>query len=315
MKVFLTKVFLLTIIFYCTSVFLQIFLDYGLRKTSFSVNYNEWNDIINSKVNADIIIQGSSRAWVEISPKAFENAFNMSCYNIGIDGYSFLMQYYRFKLLIENNTKPKYIIQILDDYTLTPRPDLYMLEQFIPYLDNKIVRKATSYYKGLDNRDYYLPFYKYTHSRDIIIFGLYGLLKGGISNTGKYKGFASQQKIWDSAFYEFKLKYPNGIRYKVDSQSLKLMEEFLKFCKINNTKVIFIYAPEFIEAQKFVINRDSIFNIYTKLAIDFNLPFLNFSKAEISNNKTYFYNSQHLNSEGAYLFNDQLLDSLKNYIK
>ena len=84
--------------------------DAGLKKTKYS-EYCVWNDI-NSSVNADLLIQGSSRAWCQVSPKILDSIMKINSYNLGMSGYNFDMEYCRFKVYLEHNVVPKYIVQI-----------------------------------------------------------------------------------------------------------------------------------------------------------------------------------------------------------
>ena len=96
---------------------LQWICDTGLRKSEYE-NYREWNDAMLGKINAELLIQGSSRAWVHFSPKHLDSAFQINSYNLGIDGYDFLMQDSRLKIYLANNKRPEYIIQVMDITTL-----------------------------------------------------------------------------------------------------------------------------------------------------------------------------------------------------
>lgn len=69
-----------------------------------------WNDIYESKIDVDIAIYGSSRAWVHVDPEIIDSVLNTSSYNLGMDGYPFHMQYYRHKEYFKYNQKPKTII-------------------------------------------------------------------------------------------------------------------------------------------------------------------------------------------------------------
>ena len=173
-RVYMTKFIKKTIIFILILFFLlftfEMIVNTGLRKSD-DFLLSEWNDIVNGEINSDIIINGSSRAWVHISPKILEENINLSTYNLGLDGFHFNMQYARFKSFLEYNVKPKVVIQTLDIFSLVNRNGLYKKEQFYPYLNENHIYEATQDYKGLNWFDYNLPLIKYRTDPEYLIKG------------------------------------------------------------------------------------------------------------------------------------------------
>src|SRR4051812_31298576 len=113
MKKFITKSLILTSILFVLAYLLQQLIDKGLSQSNFSTEYKEWDDITKSKINAEIIIQGSSKAWLQISPRIFEDEFKLSTYNLGMNGQCFPMQKWRLDMYLKYNKKPKYLIQVV----------------------------------------------------------------------------------------------------------------------------------------------------------------------------------------------------------
>lgn len=268
-----------------------------------------WNDILSGKVNSDAIILGSSRAWVNFNPTIITSKTQISCYNIGIDGHPFLMQYYRYNILKKFNKTPKLLIISLDVNSLTRRPDLYNSDQFLPFLlTNRIdFEEPLLKFKGFNNYDFELPLVRYYGNS----FVLLEMLKNYNNNeTGRVKGFKGQNKKWNNDLKNAKLKH-NSIRVEVDHFTLNLFHEFIKNCKREGTNIVFVYSPEYIEGQKFINNRERIISLYKEIGREYNIPFINFSSDDLSLNKKYFYNSAHLNNEGADLFTEKLIVKLK----
>ena len=299
---------------YFIALLLQTIIDKGLEKSP-NGNFREWDDIYKSKINADMIVQGSSRAWVQFSPKILDSAFNCNSYNLGIDGYGFQMQYYRFLIYLKHNKKPKYIIQNVDHFLLNLRPDLFEYEQFLPYLDDKNIRIAVTPYNGLNWKDFYIPLFKYHSNYEIAFEGLSNYFHATLPNNGKYKGFLARNWFWDDSFMKFKKSNPQGYRIKIDSNTNILFGKYLDYCKMNHINVIFIYTPEYIEAQKLLLNRDSITRLINNYAVAYNIPFINYSNDELCSDTSCFYNSQHLNKKGVFYFNQKLSKDLKQYIQ
>jgi hypothetical protein len=317
MKRFVIKALFFVIILYVLALLVQSFIDKGAGKTGLS-NYTEWNDIVESKINADLLIQGSSKAWVQISPQILDSAFHLNSYNLGIDGYFFSMQYARFLFYLKYNKKPKYIIQVVDCNSLAMNSDLYMFEQFIPYLGSPIIQNAVSYQDVFDYKDFYIPMFKYLHSyasREIMDSAIKANLINRTVRNWKYKGFMASDQKWDNSFREFKKNFANGYTSFVDSLTRKRFEMFLSYCKNEQIKVALVLPPEFIEAQKLLLNRDAIISIFREYSEKFDTPFLDYSNDSLCLDTTNFYNSQHLNRIGVAKFNKKLSTDLKSYFK
>ena len=306
----IAKLSLFLLILYLSALTLHKVVEEGIRKTDLC---KEWEDIATSKINADTLIHGSSRAWVEFSPQIIDRSLKVNSYNLGIDGHQFLMQYYRFKMYLESNRKPKYIIQTLDIHTLSRRPDLYGITQFAPYLDHPPIRKAVSYYEGFEWQDYLFPLCKYMNSKNMIVKGLIGFFRP--QTSCKYKGFQAQEKDWDDAFYKYKEANSKGTYQEVDNLTRQLFDEFLAYCAANDIYVILVYAPEYFEAQHLVTNRGVIMGLYKEYAKKYRIPFLDYSNHPVCFDTKYFYNSQHLNARGVAVFNEQLVSDIGSVLR
>ena len=312
MKKFILNTFLFSLPIIFSSYYLDIFISKNLKKSNTYANgeYSVWNDIFEGKINADILIYGSSRAWKHINPEMLNDSLHFSTYNLGIDGHNFWLEYLRHSLYLEKKDNPKYIILSLDIYTLMKKPDLFNSDQFLPYmLCNSKIQEATKDYIGFNFFDYQIPLVRYFGKLEALKVATHNMFK---SDDIKYRlnGYKATDEFWNNDFDNAK-KLMNSYEVKFDKPSEVLFDKFLKFCSINNTKIIFVYSPEYIEGQKFVKNRKDVINIYKKYSIKYKIPFYDYSKDTISYQKKYFYNSAHLNKQGAELFTLKLVDTLK----
>lgn len=318
MKVFSLKVVILFVVVVLSAFSVQKFADRGNRLTNFKT-YKVWNDIINSRINAEFIIQGNSRVREQISPLSLDTGLRLVSYNLGINGYTFKMQYYRFLLYLKYNKKPKYIIQSIDSYTtLAKMEELFECEQFIPYLDEEIIRKAVDEYGFYDSRDYLIPMYKYSHSflsKKMILNGL----KANFTvkkETELYKGFKSKNQIWgDDSFNEYYKSHANGYRRPVDSLTKTYFLKFIELCKEKEIKLIFVFTPDYMEFRKFQLDRDSINSIFKNFSDKYNIPILDYSQNKLCLDRNNFWDALHLNTKGVTKFNNILVADLKPLIK
>ncbi|MGB1308741.1 MAG: hypothetical protein ACPG6B_07510, partial [Oceanihabitans sp.] len=268
------------------------------------------NAIFSNSIKTDLAIYGSSRAWVDISPKILEDSLKISAYNFGIDGHNFWLQYYRHQAYLKNNPKPKHIILAVDFNSLQKREELYLSEQFLPYmLWNKDLYTYTKSYTGFNNVAYYIPLIRY--------IGKTAVLEKSFNNLNKkptpYRsnGYKGVEKNWSNALAKAKLKLDNyTIEY--DKPTIALFEKFLTECSKKNIAVTMVYTPEHIEGQEFIKDRQKLINTFQWYSKKFNIPFLDYSKDSICYQKKYFYNAMHLNKKGSEKFTKILASDLKN---
>lgn len=314
MKKLAFKLLAFMALLFISTFILQKFIDKGLKNDS-SDEYKEWNDIFLSRINADILFQGASRARDHFSPHIFDSAFSMNSYNLGISGYGFNMQYYRFLIYLKYNKSPKYIIQCIDEGSLGKRKDLFEYSQFLPYLNDSIIKEAIKGSEGLNWRDQYIPLYKYRSVYDRAFAGLIANFRKPPYNTMRYKGYFPQTGSSDTAFKSLKKRYPNGFRNQVNRTTLDLLTKFMDLCKAKGITVIFVDVPKYYPAQKMVINRDSIINIIKNYASNYHIPYLDYSNDSICRDKANFYDYDHLNILGVKKFDIEIINDLKNIIK
>lgn len=310
MKKFLVKLLLFLSPIFLLGYFFDVWISTNLKKsTTFAQEeYSTWNDIYGENINSDLLIFGSSRAWKHIDPTMISDSLGITAYNLGIDGHNFWLQNLRYRELLKNNKRPKLIVFSLDYYTLKKNKELYNFEQFLPYmLWNQEVKEATICYTGFSAKDYEIPLLRY--------YGKYPTIIAAASYSGnavtRVKGYHSRDQVWNSDFDNAKSSM-KSLEIKLDKPTIVLFENFLKECKANNIKLIFVYTPEYIEGQKFVSNRPQIMELYKNYSEEYQIPFYDFSNDSISYQKKYFYNASHLNKVGSQLFTKKLIDTLRS---
>jgi hypothetical protein len=283
---------------------LQTILDRANRKIP-----SGWNNCYQSDINTDVLILGSSRAFVHISPQIIDTVLKVQSYNLGKDGSGFLIQNCRFKTYLRNNKLPRNIIHSLDDRTLCEVSVLFNSKEYIPYLEDTLVRKYISGYEGSFNKWHYsIPLYKYNNALPSLIKPLQ-LMVGFKAQDKRYKGYLPKDLTGHPN------KVPNWRNTKIDVKAVKEFEAYLTFCKKENINLILVYTPEYIEGQKVTTNRNEIFNMYRQYATTYNLSFLDYSNDSLSYDKSLFYDFIHLNKKGSELFTTKLAHDLKQQLK
>jgi hypothetical protein len=311
------KKFVLNISILLTPVLL---LGYGLdklisdhlRKSNLFAQkeYPTWNTILDGQLNAELLIYGSSRAWVQFDPRIIEDNLHQSVFNLGIDGYPFHIQHLRHLLALKNNPKPKTIIHAVDIGTLI-KSNWYNTDQFLPYmLWDKTFYDYTSSYEGFSYLDYIIPLVRYRGRMDIIKTASEMIFWPKNNPTQRVKGYQGQHTLWNSDFDNAK-KTMKRYTAKPDPFTLKLFDNYLETCKKQNINVILVYAPYHIDGQAFIENPQEMIDQYKAFAKKYGFLFLDFTQDPICYDRKYFYNTSHMNITGAELFTKKLCDKIK----
>lgn len=287
------------------------FFSHQLKKSR-DGEFSVWNDIYNGKVNADIVVYGSSRAMVHMDPKIIQDSLHANAYNLGLNGHNFWLQYFRHKELLKHNKAPKFIIHSVDVFTLVKRKDLFQMEQFLPYmLYNDELEYWITPYEGFKKYDFKIPLVRYYGQYKTIgkIFKTF-ISNDEVGDSLRYKGFASKNQVWNDDLVKARKKFPD-YRVSLDSTSIRLFDNYLRELRNMGIAVVLVYTPEYIGGQDFVKNRDEIMNTFSTFAQKYNIPFFDYSQDPISFKKEYFYNASHLNGLGAQVFTSKMVHDLK----
>jgi hypothetical protein len=312
LKKFISKISVFLIILGLGTSLLSYSIDAGLRKTRYSY-YAQWNDLFDSKINADLLVIGSSRARQHFSTEVLDSALNSNSYVIGLEAYRFRMFYDLFNIYLQHNKQPKYLILSLDIYSLHEDSNSYYYQQFLPYLGDRSVRDAyLTYRHRFTIADLCLPLYKYRGERTQIAVGILELTGIKKYPDGSRKGFGSSDQQWNSEFSELRESVPTGIIQKADPANIELFKKLLNYCRLHGIVPILVFSPEYKGYQQIVKNRDEIINKYKDLANQNEGYFMDFSGNELCSDTSYFYNSQHLNSTGARMFSGILARTLQD---
>lgn len=298
MKKFLRRFLLYFLAFTLGCYLLDILISANHKKTSSPpAEFEVWNDIYDGKINTEIAIYGSSRAWVHFDCEIIQKMTAKKCYNFGIDGHNFNLQYLRHKEYLKHNKKPKYIVLAMDLFSFESEEELYQQDQLLPFmLFNSDIRKHTKEYNEFSFYDFYFPLVRY--------YGRKNAIDESIDNfKRKSKPKSFRKNGYKGMYLKWVLK--KGIkRFKIPISEARLeqFQEFILECKNKNIHLILVMPPQHIIGQNYVINRRKIINRFEQIANKNNLNFLDYSSDPICLDSNLFYNTSHLNIYGAQRF-------------
>lgn len=262
--------------------------------------YSCWTDIFHSRINADIVVLGNSRAWAHFSPAILDSTLHTHCYNLGHDGSAFNRQYTRYLLYREHNPKPRIILQNIDLATLDFASG-YDQYQYFPYFNDADVRRWILPYEHFSLADKFLPFYRYAN------YGLQNLYK---DVSPSVQGYCGRDYVWDvdTLTLDIDVKSP----FDTDPRTMSLFDKFLADATAEGIQVILVHSPIHSYLTRRQGDLDKMWNTYQQYADKYNLTILDYTNDTLCDNTKYFYNIMHLNRKGAEIFSRHLAEDLKS---
>ena len=286
---------------------LDIVISSGLRRVKTS-GFGVWNNIVDGRINADIVISGSSRALTHYDSRIIQDRTGLTTFNIGLNGSQTDMQFARLNTYLRHNTKPSLLILNLDLFSFqTTHGGVYDPGQYMAYLQEPTIYVALMRINPDTWKARYLPLYGYAVEglRFTWLLGVMGYL-GWSPVEDHFLGFNPRYLSWTGDFERFKDINPNGVRFEIEPDGVREMEELLRLCQEKRIAVLLVYSPEYAEMQALTSNRTQIFSKFEDLRERFDAGMWDYSASPISALREKFYNSQHLNAGGAAAFSKDL---------
>ena len=274
-----------------------------LQKSNYS-SIEGWFDLMHGKIDSDIIVSGSSRAYVMVSPSILDSILGVSTYNLGIDGSPINRQAMKYEMFkARHNRKPKLILQNIDLFAMTYRVG-YDNQQYLPYFGNRTFRESAIFSaEPFSFADKYLPLYRYRKYP-----GLFRYITSATKPRRLYKGFyAVGERTWDGALFNQIEK----ITFNIDERTVAMFEHYLEDVRADSIKMVFVYAPIYIGLTQKISNLEEMYAYFQQLADKYNTPILDYNYSYLSYDTLYFYNAMHLNEFGTKLFSDTLAKDIK----
>lgn len=272
--------------------------------------FRNWNEVFYDSTNYDLLISGSSRAWVFYNPMILDSILNVNSYNLGLDGHGITTQVARYHAYRTTHPKPKCVVQTIDFFTLQSS-NKFEREQFLPYMMFDGLYDEIHEEEGYTYIDKYVPFVRYIGYRDVIFESL-GLPNDIVRYSNLYKGFATSEACWDPS-----IPYTtDSLVFTCEERPKEIFEAFLRELREDSIEVVLIYGP---------IYRGNMYNgpsgqeqkmyaYFEDCAERYGCFILNYLWDDICASTEYFYNATHVNAKGSRIVSEKLahdLDSLK----
>lgn len=301
MKRFIIKIVLIAVAILTPLYIADIIMTRNFRSRDY-YPFTTWNDIIEGRLNSDMWVLGSSRAWVQYNPRVFDSILNVKSYNLGCNAEMLRPELQCCEIALSYNPTPKYILLDLFCNSLTMELTPRCKYIYIPYIYKNKVRRIIRNNENITIPYLFFPTYRFTECRGGEI-----LFTEPITNP--IKGYNPKDATWDGSY----MHGIDTIKYAKEPNAIMLLEQFLKKSKDNGISVILIHSPFYREGLEKIQNHDEMLSLFRSIAYKNNVPFLDYTKDPICYDTLNFYNAMHLNTHGADIFSAKLahdLDSL-----
>lgn len=296
----------LALIIFCVHYLIQ----FGMRSIK-TGEFGVTNQIVTGSINAEIVISGSSRALNHYDPRIIQEITGFSSFNIGRNGSQTDMQVAILKTYLQHNKVPKLVIHNLDSFSFVITREIYDPAQYLPYLNEKPIYAAVAKITPHAWKWRRLPLYGYA-VEDMRFTWLLGLrqLMGLHPKDDQFLGYQPRYTAWSGDFEEFRRSNPSGVRFEIEADGVRDLEEIAIVCRRHHIPLLLVYSPVYFEMREIEANRNEITAKFQEVANSYSVPIWDYSESPICRDRAHFYNSQHLNAGGAALFSRDLAERL-----
>lgn len=310
MKKFLIHIGIGVIVIYLVFLGLDMIITRNLHYSNARM-FRNWNEVFYDSTYYDLLISGSSRAWVFYDPMILDSALNVNSYNLGLDGHGITTQVARYHAYRMTHPKPKCIVQNIDFFTLQPS-NKFEREQFLPYLMYDGLFDEIHEEEGYTYIDKYVPFVRYIGYRDVIFEG-FGLPNDIVHSSNLYKGFATSDRKWDPSI----LYTTDSLVFMCEEKPSQVFEAFLRELREDSIEVVLVYGPIYRGRMDRVASEEEqwMYAYFGDCAKRYDCHILNYLWDDMCGSTEYFYNATHVNAKGSRIVSEKLahdLDSLLN---
>lgn len=284
----------------------------GLKRTETSV-FGEFNRIVDGRINATILVTGSSRALNHYDPREITRSTGLSAWNIGVNGSQTDMQLAVLRTYLRHNVPPALLIHNLDSFSFaTSKDGVAFPDSYLPYLDEPPIYDTLRRIDSHWWKAKYLPLYGYAveDMRFSWLLGVTSLL-GWSPRESRFAGFEPRFATWNEDFDRFKQLNPNGVSFAEEPQAVRDFEQIVSEVTTRGGHVLLVYSPVYYEMQELDLQKVALFTRFQSIARRYDASLWDYSDSPISRHRELFYNSQHLNAEGAARFSVALASRLR----
>lgn len=288
----------------------------GMRRIR-SGMFGAFNRTAEGKVNADIVVTGSSRAAMAYDPAILKRATGLSAFNLGRIGALTNVHTGVLRFYLRHNRPPRVLIENVDLFSLNVTDTLYDLPQYTPYLSDPGLYEALRRRYPAIWKARYLPFYGYIAGDTQFdhYLGLEALF--GIQPEEDCKdGYYPRPLEWNDRFARFKATHKKTFDFHPQPGGIRDFQDFLSEAQSRGIPTILVVSPLYHEYLAMLRGQAELMAIYAGLARRHGAIFWDLSDLPpISGSTSYFFDYEHLNQRGAAAFSEALGERLAAWLR
>lgn len=277
-----------------------------------------------TKVNADVIITGSSRARRNYDPVIIGDSLHLSCYNGGHDGQSLFYDLALMRMLTGRYHPELVVIDLLPEEIYYNPVHYDRLSVLLPYYHDFPEVRDIVYLRGLEKTDTSSFFYKTLPFNKEKIKLLSQIYPYNSTLFDIIIGHFRKEKYAMNGFYpltttltvdeekeiarQYRQLYSKPSSKIIDANKINCLKEIITICKQNNIKAVIVFSPIFED-----INRGAAYDTLKSIATENNIPLLDYTPNKEFHDLNYFADN-HMNYKGADFFSAELGHDLKNML-
>jgi hypothetical protein len=288
----LTKLSIFFAVLLLLAVLLEKTLDFIIKQ-----NYDfKPSKVASGTIDAEILIQGPSRAVHGIDPRVISAESGITCYNLGMNASSIEEHIILLYLYLKNNKPPKYVFLEIHHAYFRKNNLTFHSYNYVPFMNDEYVRNFIKKYDYKLYRLNRVPLLKYSlYNKSLLNEAAKGLIQLVTESreSNFINGYQPKFQTWSNTRHDKNTNIISSV-YN-DVSYLKLYLEFVELAKKNNIEVVLYSAPMY--------RHDTEDDIAVKnFAYENNLKYLNVNTLEINSDQSLFYDQTHINHQGAVKF-------------
>lgn len=253
-----------------------------------------------NKVNAEVLIMGSSRANHHYVPSIISDSLNKTVFNCGLDGQGFSYSVAMLHAVLNRYT-PEIIIVDIAPSMLDSNFSFGKLYELYPYYSKDVFYKNMIEQEDSNNR------YKMQSKMFMYNSRLISLMRRNfLADYKQENGYAALP----SSGYKFpsisKVVYESN--NSIDADEVELLLYSIKACKEKGVNLVFSVSPRFQESN--VTETNSYIHL-KEIVESSNIPFIYMGDNTVINDSTMYKDNAHLNHNGAVAFTETFVGRLK----
>ncbi|MDP7395642.1 MAG: hypothetical protein QGF67_09340 [Lentisphaeria bacterium] len=249
----------------------------------------------------DYAFVGSSAAYTGIDGKALSDTLGGSVINLGLDGTAHPEQYMVLAAFLESNDVGTIILQV-DAWGLDENAYGYPFHEYLhlPYLDKPVVAEVVAERRGGRLAAWkYVPFLKYAEfNTEIGVPNVVHMIGGRQPEFDVY-GSSLRNQAFNQAELEALAAAGDHHSYAWSTMRAEYFERMLDLARKKGIPVVVYLTPEYHEVLDYSPSRHQVVSYYRETVAAAGQAFLTYDDEPLCRDRLNFYNTSHLNRDGA----------------